>query len=727
MGYIINNSDAFINIKLTDTGRQKLAQGQLNFASWAIGDSEINYDKVFLTEKYSFDESLSGDTRIHRPYDRQPNITSFITSTTSDANNLNALTPQQIHTVKATINNQATDRGFFSKTGSTYTTQSGTTYIKSTGTLAGAVISGGTSLVIGTGDKAVNDLILLKLNNDTVGTLPLGQNTVPVPHLWYRIQSTGTTLVNGDTVTLDRPIPDIDAVTATSQFIVYNGGTVYGDFGFEETTPYWNSNTLAFASCCDVSAVDVPVWNMNNVWDENLAGMTGTSLTSTTTLPNESFEKFGSMDYLGQKYPYFGYSLESSTRTADTSTTSSDPCNNDSPGQSIKDPINKSIALLHYTNNTISNYYGEFLYIDGENNKTVNVRVPDLMYHRRDFSTASGTTMGMDFIATGSTQLITDTEIEYVTLIEDPTLVADTPRVVGRVFPQLKTIVFDDDEIVAAMSYKSNRNWTLPALSANLIASVSGTTAGLLQTNETMYITYSFENSSGSGLTTTLPCQYYTKITNNTSNTKDVQFKIGDVDLLPYMRKIEQTGYDGLGFFAKEFKVLYQILDNQTDRPVSNAWKVYDYTSTSITNVGGESIHPILLENQNPVVNGFLIDTDVDTAATTFSIIDSMSMAINASPDILQFGDERFFYGNIETYIGARIYKSVFNLNISSDDFKTTENPTRDDSLVNTPDIRIGELGIYDNSGDLVMISKLSRPIRLKTGNTIMVELSMDF
>ena len=40
MSYIINNTSAFVNIKLTEVGRQKLAQGQLNFSSWAIGDSE---------------------------------------------------------------------------------------------------------------------------------------------------------------------------------------------------------------------------------------------------------------------------------------------------------------------------------------------------------------------------------------------------------------------------------------------------------------------------------------------------------------------------------------------------------------------------------------------------------------------------------------------------------------------------------------------------------------
>jgi hypothetical protein len=397
------------------------------------------------------------------------------------------------------------------------------------------------------------------------------------------------------------------------------------------------------------------------------------------------------------------------------------------PGGSIADSVKKSISILHYTNNTISNFYGEYLFVDGGNGKNVELYLPDLMYHRRNFPTESGTTMGMKFIASGSTNLISNTDIEYIDLIEEPTMVSSTPRVVGKVFPQLKTLVFDDDEIVAAISYKSNRNWTLPPLTATLKSPAGGVGTGMLNTEKTMYLTYTFENGTGTGLTTTLPCQYYTKITNNTSSNKDVDFKLSNVDLLPYMRKEEKASYDGLGFSAREFKVLYQIVDDVNDRPQSDSWKVYDFTSTGMTSGATETIDPIILESQTPADNGFLIDSNVNASATTFSIINSLNMATNASPSSLQFGDERFFYGNLETFIGATIYKTIFTLNISADDFKFTSNPTRSDSDANPPEIRVSEVGIYDNSGTLVMIGKLSKPVTLSSGNTIMLELSMDF
>jgi hypothetical protein len=717
MSYIINNTSAFVNIKLTETGRQKLAQGQLNFSFWGIGDSEINYDREDIHDDYPSDSTLSGSSRVLRPFDRQPNIKSFITANNNNNNNLNVLDSSQITTIKAIVNNQATQRGFFSGNSSNYITYTADTYTNGTGTVTS--LTGGTSLVIGTGNTYnVGDLILLKVGNDTVGSLNLNQNTIPVPHLWYKIQAITTTFDTNDTVTLDRTLPNNGATTATTQFFIYPGGEVYGAYGFEETTPYWNSNTLDFAGNCDISCGDVPVWNQNNVWCENLAGMTGASINNTLATPNESFEKFGSNSYLGQKYPYFEVDCTGQS-------IGNDIC--DVPGESVIDDAKKSISIIHYTNNTISNYYGEFFYIDGSNGKTLSLDLPDLMYHRRNFATETGTTMGMTFIATGTTKLLGTNEIEYIDLIENPTMVSDNPRVVGKVLPQLKTIIFEDDEIVAATSYKSNRNWTLPALKAKLVGSANGVNGGILETNKTMYITYTFENTTGTGLTTTLPCQYYTKLANNTSSTKDVQFNIENLDLLPYMRKEEKLTYDGMGFSAREFKVLYQIVDNSLDRPLPNAWNVYDFTSTNITTVSGETIDPKLLERQNPDLNGFLIDTNVSSSATTFSIINSLNMATNSSPNSLQFGDERFFYGNLETYIGATIFKTLFNINISADNFKSTSNITRPNSLVNAPDIRVTEVGIYDDTNSLVMIGKLSKPVKLSAGNTIMMELSVDF
>ena len=239
--------------------------------------------------------------------------------------------------------------------------------------------------------------------------------------------------------------------------------------------------------------------------------------------------------------------------------------------------------------------------------------------------------------------------------------------------------------------------------------------------------TYTFENSSGSGYTSTLPCQYYAKLTNNTSTSKDVQFRISDVDLLPYMRKEELSEYDGMGWSAKNFKLLYQITTDN-NRPSPDAWKYHDFTTTGLTATTGATINPKILEIQNPTALGFSLNYTNSYTDKVYSIMDSLGMAHNSDHNTLQFGDERFFYGNINTYIGATIYKTMFDVNVASSEFNATTNPTRSQvSSTNPPNIKVSEVAIYDSAKNLVCIGKLSTPVALLAGNTIMLELSMDF
>lgn len=717
MSYIINTTNPFVSIKLTEKGRMQLAKGQLNFSYYAFGDSEINYDREAVVDANQSVPTLSGSSVIMRPFDQQPNIKSFITKTSGE--HLNSFIGNEISVVKAVVNNRAATRGFFSAvTDDQLLTYTSSTYVVGAGTVANTSLTGGTTLIISSAiTRNVGDYMLLRAikSSTTTDANDIQDTLTPIPYLWFKILSS-----NATSVTVDRALPNYSNQTGkNSSIIIYPSGEVHNAFGSGTTVAYWDSGTLSFDASSNISCCAVPVWNQNNVFCENLAGMTGL----TTTALYEDYKKFGSYAFLGQKNPYMEYPC------ADTSaTTGSLTCN--PTGGSYIDDISKSIAILHYTNNTISNYYGEFLYIDNSTDKTVIVNTPTLMYHRRNFSTGAGTDMGMRFIASGTTQHIGSSDIEYIDLIEDPTLISGTPLVVGRVFPQLKLIVFSNDEIVAAMSYKSNRNWTLPELSANLISASGGTNSGILQPTETMYLTYQLESNTGTGLTTNLPCQNYIKIDNNSPSSKDVTFRINDVDLLPYMRKIEAGGYDGLGFEAYKMNVLYQIVSEPNQRPDSGAWRKFDFTSTAITTTASTTINPILLENQNPIANGFVITTAINTASTVFDITNTLNMSLNTSggSQTLQFGDERFFYGNVDAYIGATIFKTIFGLTINSGQFNKTTNPTRSqDNATNPPNLKVSEVGVYDSDQNLVVIGKLSEPTALIPGDTIMLELSLDF
>jgi hypothetical protein len=49
MAYIIKDTSALINTRLTDVGRRKISQGSFNIAYFQIGDSELSYSAVSST------------------------------------------------------------------------------------------------------------------------------------------------------------------------------------------------------------------------------------------------------------------------------------------------------------------------------------------------------------------------------------------------------------------------------------------------------------------------------------------------------------------------------------------------------------------------------------------------------------------------------------------------------------------------------------------------------
>ena len=90
---------------------------------------------------------------------------------------------------------------------------------------------------------------------------------------------------------------------------------------------------------------------------------------------------------------------------------------------------------------------------------------------------------------------------------------------------------------------------------------------------------------------------------------------------------------------------------------------------------------------------------------------------------LTDIGRERLFYGNLRTHIAATIYKSLFNINIDGATIASSSNTTYDFGL----DRYVSEIGVLDNNNNLVLVGKLSRPIRLADSTTASIELTIDF
>jgi hypothetical protein len=83
-----------------------------------------------------------------------------------------------------------------------------------------------------------------------------------------------------------------------------------------------------------------------------------------------------------------------------------------------------------------------------------------------------------------------------------------------------------------------------------------------------------------------------------------------------------------------------------------------------------------------------------------------MTIPQNGQSDLLNFGDEYFFYGNLETDIQATIYQMKYLINLSRNQFTDTSNPTWTSGTTSY----VSEIGLYDVNKDLIVISKLQSP-----------------
>jgi hypothetical protein len=747
MSYINKQSTTLVRVKLSDVGREQLAKGQLTFSNYVIGDSEVDYNyvkgwKEFVpsigasTGEFYFVEADGNIqknifSKVLRPKDDNPFFSTFLLNQSNQF--LFPLNQQSnIQLIKGIVTNEAEDRGFFS--GSTVDSglvaQTGNRFIKESGTIDLSKFDGSYDLTTYTQGilvldtpltaTSVNDYIIFRFSNPTLGNVTGDTMTAATINTTYNI-----TYLSGSTIRVDRTLPTLSAYSGTiiTYYTLPGGDSPTDDYyGLNSLTAYWNTGTLSFDSSCDICVENIPVWNMNNVWTENPAG-----LFKDSPINYHEHNLFGSEQYTGTKQ-YLGYN---ENLVCDTNDGTSICGVNESI--SYMDPYKKSISIIHYSNSCISNFYGEQFYIDGETGKLLNLDIPVMWHRRNDVGTASGTTLGMRFTSdTIKKTLSSNNDIEYYDLIEysgmsvSPTL----PLTVGKVFPQLQIVVIDNEELIASMSYASNRNFTLPDLAAELITPVNGNCTGVLKSGERMYLTYWLENTgTGSTGTTTvttpfLPSQRYTVIDNTTSSDKDVQFRINNLGELPYMRKREDVLYDGFGFFADTFKVIAQVVDlNSQSRPVPSNWKVMDFTSPNITGNSGETINPLLFENQNPNITGFIMTGSLFTGSTNFNLGVELDMPNASYYDKMTLGDERLFYGNLRTHIGATIYKSLFNINVDGATISSSSNPTYEFG----DDRYISEIGILDNNQNLVLVGKLSRPIRLADSTTASIELTIDF
>ena len=719
MSYVIKNTSGLINTRLTDVGRRNISQGNFSISYFQIGDSEVSYSAAtnynivnnnILMPAFNAQNDTgspqSNKQNIKYPYYVQGNRGGTYGIPFLD----NKIQP---------VYNSAGPKGFF-VTGGTqgnWTAQTSSAYtVTSNYWVDMTTLTGQTTVeieldpafcAITSGTPSINDYVTLIFDGNG-GCGDFGS----YPILTYRIQdidpTTGTTATTVFTLTLDRSLPDYSSIAVNGNMaraLIYPSGMTQL-YDTITPAPYWQTDTLNFESPCDITnRENTVIWNMNIPWSVNPAGLFSSQY--------ESYNSYGSVSYLGTK-EYLGYQTES----AQTDTSLVYYYNSFDEQVVVTPKEQKAIGIIHYTNQDIDNVYGEkfsTVPYDPQNPnddiglaRHFKLTLPTLMWHKSSGSSIGETfyidPAGYDlckpyYIKSTENIDMNDPGIRYFHLWDtNPDSNGNLNRV-GKVFPDQEIVIIDDEEIIAAMSYKANRNWTLTAPKLSLITPNTCITGqdstGILSNDiQRMWITYRLDST---GFTDSLHCNYYSLIqgpsTGCTIESQNVAVRFGNE--FPFLSEGALSGYS-----ANSFKILCQIVSGNT-QPSPTAWKEIDFTSE----ISGTSVNGYLTVS-GLTGNTFQITNTLYSSAPTYNLANYIDIPENGYPEILNFGDEYYFYGNLETDITATIYEMRYLINLGRNQFTNTSNPT----WLSGTTSYVTEIGLYDSNYDLIVISKLQSP-----------------
>jgi hypothetical protein len=445
---------------------------------------------------------------------------------------------------------------------------------------------------------------------------------------------------------------------------------------------------------------------MNIPWSVNPAGL---------TTPYRQFNDFGSKDYISSK-EYFGY-MSSSGQSG----TSNVYYYNSFNEEIIVTPEEqKAVAICHYTNNTIINFYGEKFACEAYDitnpgatgqARNFSINLPWLMWHKNPTTCCSGETFWIDPAGFDNYDLLTPYYLKSLknSDMNSPGMryyhlydthanpVTGLPNRVGKVFPDDKVIIFDDEEIVAVMNNISNRNYTLPAPKLGLVTPGScgdNTTDGLLDNDQQCaWVTYAFQ-----GPWQGLHCNYYQKIigpsTGCSITEQNVIVRFGDEF------GCMTTGATN-GFFATGFTVLVQTGTTSQVTPDPTQWVSVDFTNSLSGYTVGGYINPIGLSAIT-----YTITPTIYNNGSSYNLSNQIEIPLASETNYLGFGDEYSFYGNVNTDIQATIYEMRYLINLPNNQFVNTSNPTWTAGV--TP--YMSEIGLYDINKNLLVLAKFQSP-----------------
>jgi hypothetical protein len=686
MSFLNSNNAEFLSARITQKGRNAIAKGNFKIDYFQIGDSEFDYTSITgLTNQKVF-SPLDKESGVKYPY--------LITSGGTSYG-----IPFQNSTIES-LRNVMGPAGFVSS----YSDNGNTTVECYNNILPYSGITGGTSVRLHISGATVDNNTGVTFNNSEYVTIifdELSANNVINSNsnsLIYKVLSvttvTGATISGVTTVyqtlTLDRNTPNLTSLTGNATIISNN---------CEQEYPI--SETSTISDLCLPAPTDnmgqLNPWTLNVVWDKKPIG--GDYPTGDL---DESLTGYTSNQYISTK-ELLGYTSTGQTFSDLTGTTISG-FTSTAIGNGFRNSFNelievkpseqRTIAIVHYSElgdlrNDPERFFkyddyisyktgttGSDISLVGDENDSplsdnnyFEIYIPFIYYHRN-----TGTTMGAKFHMDIKDYYVKSTKNAYHELLFRY-LLDEQDNKVGKVFIKNKVVVFDDQELVAILDYRSNRRYTLPSPKLSLIPSDGIVENSMLSDGtKTTWVTYAFQNTSGNTFNA-LPCNYHNKISLSVGTDGCVIATPSQVTMKFSGNTFSNmyTGFTNVkdGFVADKFYALVQIT-NTGATPTTNGWKLIDLTS-QIPNHTSGLINPTNLRNTS-----FTITYSGYTGGTFFDLENHMSGVTSdylwnttGTPTQPQFGDEQPFPGSVRLVRATDVEQMKFLVNLPSTQFTT--------------------------------------------------------
>lgn len=649
---------------------------------------QLTFSKAILSDRevnYGIDRvngyNIACSNRVLAPKDAEPLL---------PLNNFDGTAPepfQSIGSARQIVSAETASTGFFTGSTTGWTIDQSKSFGYSKIFYSASTPNGSTSILMtgGTYFPTEGDLMFVMWTPiQNSGYTYSATSEVPVynPTVtnWYRVTDADP---GTSLVTLDRNLPNFGATISTSPQVV---NAYFYPFNGVET--YYGSG----------STTETKVWNMNIVRTSSVIG---------TNSLMSGYTSYGSIEFNGTKQ-FLGFSSET-----------------------------REFGVVHYTNNYSGNTYAEQLV-----ESTVVVGIPYIMWHGTASNAGEAKNWGVslsDYAGPTSYDAVAGTT--YRPLRDGNAL---TNNIVGRVYHKLRIIIITDPELLTALTYKSNRNFTLPPLqlSTSIAPKNPLTTSdatGMLQTGYSYFVTYvaksdlDYLSGHSFGYPTIMPCNYISKINGVNDINNNPQYLQANFSMngFPFMRNsanMDSATYSGTGWNANSIQLLVNKVDStlypnmQIDQLPPDGWRLISDAAVGGNGVysgGSTTINPI-----NLLTNTFIVSAEDYNSGSTFDLTGAYS-AFTMGANSLTFGDESFFFGNIKTNIMSTVFKTVLTVLVPDTKLNSSLNPSFN-GLLDT-DTYITEIGILDNNNVLVGVGKPTYPIAKNSGRYIAFQLEIDF